>query len=479
MERGKYYPSRRFFYIAIFIIFLHGYRPLAGTPCRRPISLRSIRPPNPGVSVLKSFLRCLILAPCLIACGADVSEKTAPPLHFDDVAQTEVGSDSPEKGECHVQPTRRIRVEEPSRFASYDLDTLGILTIEAKPSDMPHCLETAIRDGAEILSNAGNTLTVFYPTRFEAFIDSTREGIDADAVEGRWSDTLHAVIPGVSGQRVLVEPTRAAFLDAVRNNAPSFALQIETLPAHSSDPAAFADFSPSVLIGEYRTVFSRSKPRTTNVKLAASACDGVFLMPGAVFSYNKWVGERSLERGFQEAPVIEQGQLVEGLGGGACQVSSTIHAAALVAGLGILERSNHSLPSSYIPVGLDAVVSYPQLDLRLKNTLARPVVIRAHIEDNTLIAQVFSDAAPTAQVMFRHEIAEEIPYKETITVDPSLPPGTVRVKKRGKVGYKVLRGRIFIENGKERYEKMYADTYMSQPQQTFIAPDVVYPPPEE
>ncbi|MBQ9816315.1 MAG: VanW family protein [Proteobacteria bacterium] len=395
-----------------------------------------------------------------------------------DLSQTDHGvAAAASDAHCERVHRRSIQIHEPTLDASYDLEMLGVIHVAFDKADANACLDAAILDGAEIISRTDTELVAFYPTRFEAFVDAARERIDIDVVEGRWSDALQRVIPGVTGRKLNAEATYRAFREAIQSDADSFAVVIDETPALSNDLHSMGEFKPSVLIGEYRTVFSKSKNRTINVKLAAASCDGVFLMPGAEFSYNEWVGERSEARGFKEAPVIEQGQVVEGLGGGACQVSSTIHAAALLSGIGILERYNHSLPSSYIPVGMDAVVSYPMLDLRLKNTFERPVVLRVHTEDNTLIAQFFSDAPRPAKVMFRREVTEEIPFKETITVDPTLEPGTIKIKKRGKVGYKVQRGRIFIEDGKERFEKLLADTYHAQTQQTFIAMDVVYPPP--
>ena len=183
--------------------------------------------------------------------------------------------------------------------------------------------------------------------------------------------------------------------------------------------------------------------------------------------------------GFKEAPVIEQGQLVEGLGGGACQVSSTVHAAALLTGLDIVERYNHSLPSSYIARGMDAVVSYPVLDLRVRNTLEHPIVLRVRTENNTLTAQFYSDAPRESRVLFRQEVAAEIPFKEIISVDPALDPGTIRITKRGKVGYRVLRSRITLRHGEETYEKFLDDTYQPQTQYVSVAPDAIYPVPPE
>lgn len=421
-----------------------------------------------------------IAAACLLlqACGAgssDSAPKGPRPLDLEITA----GPETATSAGCRVVPSeKRIQIVDPTRRATYAPETLGVVTVKADGS-LPGCLDDAVRDGAEIIHQDKDSFTAFYPTRFETFLDDARERIDIDVVEGRWSEAQGRVIPGISGRRLDVAATVSNFRKLLSSGADSLELKTDEIPAKSSSLADIGDFRPTVLLGAFRTEFSRSKNRTINVKLASSFIDGIFLMPGASFSYNEWVGERSEARGFKEAPVIEQGQLVEGLGGGACQVSSTVHAAALLAGLGIEERYNHSLPSSYIPVGLDAVVSYPLLDLKVKNTLGRPVVLRVHTEDNTLIAEFFSDAPNPAKVMFRREVSETVPYKETITVDTALESGTVRIKKRGKVGYKVQRGRIFIEDGKERFEKLLMDTYQPQTQLVSIAFDAVYPPPEE
>ena len=372
-----------------------------------------------------------------------------------------------------------MHVKEPTLVANYDLETLGIIFIQVTPATYETCVRAAIADGAEILDRTENHLELFYPTRLEYFFDEAQIRINRDALEGRWSDVQKRIIPGVSGRRLDIDASRQAFFSALSNGLDAFELVVVPEPAISTDISSVADFRPSVLIGEYKTQFSNKKNRTINVKLAASFMDGLFLMPGASFSYNAWVGERSEARGFKEAPVIENGEMVEGLGGGACQVSSTIHAAALVSGLEILERYNHSLPSHYIGKGLDAVVSYPMLDLRVRNNLERPVVLRLQIQENTLIARFYSDQPKPFKVEFKTEIHEEIPFKEIITEDPTLEEGTFKITRYGKPGYKILRTRIFDRDGKKQTERLLMDTYQSQPQLVSIAPGVIYPPPPE
>lgn len=376
---------------------------------------------------------------------------------------------------CKRLSSTKISIHSPVYIYHYDLDMLGIVEIQSSDSS---CIEAAIEDGAEIISQDADFVRLFYPKRFEAFITETTDKIDVKPIEGRWSDIQKRVVPGINGRRVNPVETKKRFLAAIQSQADSFDLAIESIQTLSGQDE-IDKFEPSHKLGEFRTTFTRSKNRTINVKLAANALNGIFLMPGAEFSYNDWVGERSEARGYREAPVIEYGQVVEGLGGGACQVSSTVYAAALLSGMGVVERYNHSLPSSYIPAGMDAVVSYPMLDLRLKNTHHRPVVLRVTAEDNVLIAQFYSDKAIDNRVLFRREIIEELPYKEIITVDPKLEPETVKITKRGKLGYRVQRGRISWDGDKENYEKLSVDVYQAQVQHVSIAPDVVYPPPIE
>ncbi|MCL2325527.1 MAG: VanW family protein [Proteobacteria bacterium] len=373
---------------------------------------------------------------------------------------------------CTFSLSHHLEVINPVRVSRYRVDTLGVVRLETPTRQ---CLGQAVEDGAEI-HRFGEDVWLFYPDRFEAFLSYFSDIIGIEAVEGRWSVSQQRIIPGLDGRQVDRVRTREAFLEAVRAQQDKFEIAITTQKALSSNVSALSDFHPRHLLGTFTTQFTRSKNRTINVKLAADALDGIFLMPGAEFSYNAWVGERSEARGYREAPVIEQGQMVEGLGGGACQVSSTVHAAALLAGMTIAERYNHSLPSSYIAVGLDAVVSYPLLDLRISNPFAYPVILRVTTQDNHLTAQFFSSEPPVGRVLFRSEIVETIPYQEVITVDASLEPNTSKVTKRGKVGYKVQRARIFWKDGKEHYEKLNVDVYQPQVQNVSLGLGAVYPP---
>lgn len=142
------------------------------------------------------------------------------------------------------------------------------------------------------------------------------------------------------------------------------------------------------VLGSYSTYGTGTKGRMTNITLAAEACDGVILMPGEVFSYNATLGERTAERGYQEATVYVNTSSTKGIGGGICQVSSTLFAAVLYADLEIVERTNHSLTVGYLPLGMDAAVSWGTLDFRFRNNTAYPIRLSVTYEKGNIDVEI-------------------------------------------------------------------------------------------
>lgn len=143
-------------------------------------------------------------------------------------------------------------------------------------------------------------------------------------------------------------------------------------------------------IAQYSTHFDSTQVnRTENIRLAAKALDGKVLAPGERFSFNKSVGERIAEAGYKEALIIEGNTFTPGLGGGVCQVSSTLYNVVLLAHLEILERHLHSLPVNYVPPGRDATVSFPILDFKFKNSTDTHLLIRSFVDGNTLTFQLY------------------------------------------------------------------------------------------
>lgn len=167
-------------------------------------------------------------------------------------------------------------------------------------------------------------------------------------------------------------------------------INLEEVPLTTIDIKNEEKNSTVTLLGAYETSYATSSAsRCNNVELAASNFNGTVANPGEIISCSTLFGRRTIANGYKVAGIFINGEKGEGVGGGVCQVSSTVYAASLKAGLEIVERHAHSLPVSYIPSGMDATISYPVLDLRIKNNLQNPIVFRTETQNKRLKVQVF------------------------------------------------------------------------------------------
>lgn len=203
-------------------------------------------------------------------------------------------------------------------------------------------------------------------------------------------------------------------------------------------------------IASFSTSFSTSTAnRINNIELATKAIDGTLLMPGESFSFNETVGERTAARGYKAAGVIIGDKIESGIGGGICQVSSTLYNAVLKSNIKVLERRNHSLPLSYIGKGLDATVDWGNIDFRFQNSLDVPIYIEGYTKDKKVYFNIYSSKELTKRT---YEMTTDVYDTVQPTVkyinDSNLPEGNTRVVKNASKGYKVKVYRKTYENGK-------------------------------
>lgn len=175
------------------------------------------------------------------------------------------------------------------------------------------------------------------------------------------------------------------------------------LPSALAGPSASVPLpvAPIQVLSSYVTQVGHVEKRRSNVRLAASRLDGRILSPEMDFSFNSVVGPRTKEAGFQEAPEFVAGVKVEGVGGGVCQVSSTLYVAARRGWLTVVRRYAHSRPVTYTPTGTDAAVVYGELDLVLRNPYAVPLTIRASLTGDSL-SIAFEGLLPDFTVTHRY-----------------------------------------------------------------------------
>jgi vancomycin resistance protein YoaR len=239
------------------------------------------------------------------------------------------------------------------------------------------------------------------------------------AVEG----TRVSVVPARPGVQLDAAATADAILRAaVRRTNRSARLVVATEAPRLSTAGA----RKLGIVGEvagYTTTYGGIANRIHNVQLVAHLVDGKLIAPGAVFSFNDTTGARTAAKGFLEAPVIINGEVTTGLGGGVCQVSTTVFNAAFEAGLPIVERINHALYISHYPQGRDATVDYPDVDLRFRNDTGHWLLLRTFVGSDSLTVGLYG--TPTGRKVESTTaplVAHGNPPVQK-TVDPSLKPG--------------------------------------------------------
>ena len=210
-------------------------------------------------------------------------------------------------------------------------------------------------------------------------------------------------------------------------------------------------------VGSCTTYVSGSYARVSNVQLAAKTINGLILLPGEEFSYNGAVGKRTAERGYQKAPAYSDGKSVMELGGGVCQVSSTLYKAVVLANLEILEHHNHTYESAYIGLGMDATVSWDGPDFRFKNNSTYPVKIVADYEDGALTCKIRGAKLDDHEVQFVADILKTIPYKTTYEKDKNMAKGKTKVVQSGHNGYVVQTYRIIVDSSGKQISKEEED----------------------
>lgn len=204
--------------------------------------------------------------------------------------------------------------------------------------------------------------------------------------------------------------------------------------------------------------------RCQNIELAAKTIDGTVLMPGESFSFNEFLGPRTTAKGYKVAGVFANGRHDVGVGGGICQVSTTLYNALALAGLKITQRSNHSMAVTYVPVGRDAAVSYPSLDLKFTNNFDFPIAVDSVYSKGQLAFSVLGIKDKSLEISIERSGVSSWGRGVKYEHDPSLPYGKVRLIDAGGAGHKATTHRIFKQNGKVvKRELLHVSQYPGSP----------------
>ena len=274
---------------------------------------------------------------------------------------------------------------------SYYIDGNNLIITKGKSGYTVKIEKTAnyIKNNISNFNIKDNTLELITEEQFPSQIDIEKiyNEIHKDPVNAYYTQNPYTVIPSENGLDFAISLEEARNLLKEEKDEYSIPLKVlyPSVTTNMIGTEAFPD-----MLSEFSTKYATSnKNRTTNLILAAKKINGTVLMPGETFSYNKVVGARTISAGYKEAPIYVNGKVEDGLGGGICQITTTLYNAVLYANLEILERSNHQFVPSYANASRDATVVYGAIDFKFKNNREYPIKITCSVANGIANFKIF------------------------------------------------------------------------------------------
>jgi vancomycin resistance protein YoaR len=291
--------------------------------------------------------------------------------------------------------------------------------------------------------------------------------VDKPAVDADWAVSKSGirVVPDRSGHVLDVPRSAKALLSAALVTAPelrSANLTVESVSADRTTAEATA-MDIKGLVASYQTFYGGEPNRIHNVQLVSHLVDKHVIAPGETFSFNGATGARTEDKGFLEAPVIINGELKTGLGGGVCQVSTTVFNAAYEAGLPIISRTNHALYISHYPQGRDATVNYPDTDLKFTNDTGHWILLRTWVGSSSLTVALYGTPVHRRVVSETSPLVVTGPPPVRKIKDPSLFVGQTEVEEPGSSSLKTSNERkVYEADGKLLFDTTFYSSYRGE-----------------
>lgn len=275
--------------------------------------------------------------------------------------------------------------------SSYYIDGNNLIITKGSTGSVVNIEETAniIEENTHnlTLKNTSIELITEEQSPNEINLDTIYNEIHKQPVNAYFTQNPFSVYPSETGTDFAITLDEAKNL--LKENNSEFTIPLKTLYPDVTTNMIGTEAFPD-LLSEFSTQYAASnRNRTTNLILAANKINGTVLMPGETFSYNKVVGERTIAAGYKEAPIYVSGRVEDGLGGGICQITTTLYNAVLYANLEIVERSNHQFVPSYANASRDATVVYGAIDFKFKNNRNYPIKITCFVENGIANFKIF------------------------------------------------------------------------------------------
>lgn len=290
------------------------------------------------------------------------------------------------------------------------------------------------------------TIPVVHKIPEEINIDKIHEEVYKEVQDAYYTKDPFTIYPEVDGVDFDVEAAKALIAAEVKDE---YQIQLIITKPKVTVSQIGSEAFPDRLSNFTTRYDASAKDRTTNLVIACQKLNGKVIMPGETFSYNQTLGKRTAAAGYKNAAVYENGQVVDGIGGGICQISSTLYNAVLMANLEIVERRNHQFVTSYLPAGRDATVVYGAIDFKFKNTRQYPIRLSASAKNGIATISIYGIKEENEYTFsFNTKTIASIPFGTKYVEDASLPAGTEKVQQNGVNGLKTETYITKMLNGK-------------------------------
>ena len=275
--------------------------------------------------------------------------------------------------------------------SSYYIENNNLILTSGKAGNVVNInqMESYIKNGIMNLTLKNRTLdiatSIKQPSKIN--IEKVYEEVHKEAKDAYYTQNPFSVYPSENGMDFAISLEEASKM--LEEGKEEYTIPLKILYPKVTTNMIGTEAFPDLLSSFSTKYNARDTDRTTNLKLAANKINGTVLMPGETFSYNQVVGARTIAAGYKEAPIYVQGQVVDGLGGGICQITSTLYNAVLFANLEIVERSNHQFVPSYVSASRDATVVYGSIDFKFKNNRNYPIKLICSVANGIANFQIF------------------------------------------------------------------------------------------
>ena len=275
--------------------------------------------------------------------------------------------------------------------SSYYIENNNLILTSGKEGNVVNInqMVSYIKNGIMNLTLKNRTLdiatSIKQPSKIN--IEKIYEEVHKEAKDAYYTQNPFSVYPSENGIDFAISLEEATQM--LEEEKEEYTIPLKILYPKVTTNMIGTEAFPDLLSSFSTNYNARDTDRTTNLKLAANKINGSVLMPGETFSYNQVVGARTIAAGYKEAPIYVQGQVVDGLGGGICQITSTLYNAVLYANLEIVERSNHQFVPSYVTASRDATVVYGSIDFKFKNNRNYPIKLICSVANGVASFQIF------------------------------------------------------------------------------------------